>query len=85
MFFAATEHSAGFLDALSAEYALRLRQRSRWLVEQYGALSDAQLEALVRENIGKWGTEFEMESVLWDLLWKNLKDRIEAIITSGSG
>lgn len=66
VFFAATEHSAGFLDALSVEYALRLRQRARWLVEQYGALSDAQLEVLVRENIGEWGTEFEMESVLWE-------------------
>ena len=66
VFFTATEHSAAFLDALRAEYALHLRQRARWLLEKCGALTDAQLEELVRENIGQWGTEFEMESVLWE-------------------
>jgi len=66
VFFVATEHSAAFLDALGSDYALSLRQRARWLVAEYGVLSDSQLQDLVRDNIGKWGTEFEMESVLWE-------------------
>ena len=66
VFFAATEHSAGFLDALGADYVVTLKQRARWLVEEYGDLSDSQLEDLVRDSIGQWGTEFEMESVLWE-------------------
>jgi len=66
VFFAATEYSAGFLDALKSDYALNLRSRSRWLVEEYGTLSDSQLQELVRESIGEWGAEFEMESVLWE-------------------
>lgn len=66
VFFAATERSAGFLDALTADYALSLRERARWVIEQYGAFSDSQLQELVREHIGQWGTEFEMESVLWE-------------------
>jgi len=64
--FAATEHSAGFLDALGADYAVNLRQRACWLIEGYGALSDSHLGAVVHEHIGHWGTEFEMESVLWE-------------------
>lgn len=66
MHFAATEYSAPFLDALTTGYILQLRERSRWLVTEYGILSEAQLQQLVRDNIGEWGTEFEMESVLWE-------------------
>jgi hypothetical protein len=66
VFFAATEYSAAFLDALGTDYALSLRQRARWLVTKYGVLSDSQIQDLVRENVGEWGTEFEMESVLWE-------------------
>ena len=65
VFFAATERSAGFLDALDAEYVLGLRERAAWLVSNFGVLSDAQLERMVSEHLGQWGAEFAMESVLW--------------------
>jgi hypothetical protein len=65
VFFAATEHSAAFLDALSTRYASGLRDRADWVVERFGPLTDSALEALVRAHIGQWGAEFALESVLW--------------------
>ncbi len=65
VFFSATDRSAGFLDALSTEYVAGLRQRADWVVDSFGLLDDAELDAMVRERIGKWGAEFAMQSVLW--------------------
>ena len=65
IFFAATDKSADFLDTLSTEYLAGLRDRAEWVVDSFGALDDAELDAMVRDHIGTWGTEFAMESVLW--------------------
>jgi hypothetical protein len=65
IFFAATDKSADFLDTLSTEYLAGLRDRADWVVESFGALDDAELDAMVRDRIGTWGAEFAMESVLW--------------------
>lgn len=65
IFFAATDKSADFLDTLSTEYLADLRDRADWVVDSFGALDDAELDAMVRDHIGTWGAEFAMESVLW--------------------
>lgn len=65
VYFSATDGSAGFLDALITEYVSGLRERADWVVESFGLLDDAVLDAMVRERIGKWGAEFAMQSVLW--------------------
>ncbi len=64
-FFAATDPSGAFLDSLSAEYVRRLRERAEWLIGRFGGSSEAELAELVRQHLGKWGAEFDMESVLW--------------------
>lgn len=66
IFFAATDKSADFLDTLSTEYLKRLRERADWVVKSFGLLDDTELDAMVRDRIGRWGTEFSMESVLWN-------------------
>jgi len=63
--FVATDRSASFLDALSADYVAGLRERAAWLVSNFGMLPDVDLEQIVRNHVGEWGAEFEMESVLW--------------------
>lgn len=63
--YAATEHTAAFLDSLEADYTRVLRERAAWLVDQLRPMSDSVLNEFVRVNIGQWGAEFEMESVLW--------------------
>lgn len=65
IFFAATEKSADFLDTLSTKYLRGLRERADWVVDSFGLLDDAELDAMVRDRIGTWGAEFSMESVLW--------------------
>lgn len=65
VFFSATDRSAGFLDALGAQYVAGLRKRADWVVDGFGLLEEAELDAMIRERIGKWGAEFEMQSVLW--------------------
>lgn len=65
IFFAATDKSADFLDTLSTEYLAGLRERADWVVDSFGALDDAELDAMVRDHIGTWGAEFAMASVLW--------------------
>lgn len=64
IFLSATDTSAGFLDSLSSEYIVGLRQRADWLIECFGLLDEGELDAMVRERIGAWGAEFTMESVL---------------------
>lgn len=66
IFFAATDKSADFLDTLSTEYLKKLRERADWVVDSFGLLDDAELDAMVRDQIGRWGAEFSMESVLWN-------------------
>lgn len=65
IFFATTDKSGDFLDTLSTEYLAGLRDRADWVVDSFGALDDAELDAMVRDHIGTWGAEFAMESVLW--------------------
>ena len=64
VFFAATDGSAALLDSLTSEYVRGLRDRATWVVEKFGGLTEAELEAIVRSQIGRWGAEFAMESVL---------------------
>lgn len=65
VFFSATDRSAAFLDALSTEYVVGLRERATWVVDSFGLLADVELDSMVRERIGNWGAEFVLESVLW--------------------
>lgn len=63
--YAATERTGSFLDVLQTEYTADLRQRTCWLVETFYKVSDDELNSLIQKNLGVWGAEFEMESVLW--------------------
>lgn len=65
VFYAATERSASFLDALNTDYVTGLRERAAWLAKSFSKLSDEELEQTVRVHLGEWGAEFVMESVLW--------------------
>ena len=64
IYYAATEHSAAFLDGLQTSYVDALRDRANWAVDRFGSESDEQLGSLVSENVGAWGAEFTLQSVL---------------------
>lgn len=63
--YAATERTASFLDVLTSEYVTALRNRAEWVKARFATLNDDQLDVYVKEYLGKWGAEFEMDSVLW--------------------
>ncbi|WP_371767000.1 ABC-three component system middle component 2 [Massilia sp.] len=62
--FAATDKTAGFLDALSSDYVAELRERATWFVSLFGDISDSELLTIANSQAGEWGAEFAMESVL---------------------
>jgi len=62
--FAATDKTAGFLDALSSDYVAELRERATWFVSVFGDISDSELLTIANSQAGEWGAEFAMESVL---------------------
>jgi hypothetical protein len=62
--FAATERTAAFLDALSSDYVMQLRERAAWLVQLFREVSDSELQTTANTYVGEWGAEFAMESVL---------------------
>lgn len=63
--YAATERTGSFLDVLRAEYVSDLRARTGWVVETFSNMDEDSLNSFVRQHLGAWGAEFEMESVLW--------------------
>lgn len=63
--YAATERTASFLDVLTSAYVAALRDRAEWVKTRFSILTDDQLDVYVKEHLGQWGAEFEMDSVLW--------------------
>ena len=62
--FLATEEAAPFLDCLTAPYCDHLRLRAQWVVASFGSLDAQELGALVSQNLGRWGAEFEVNTAL---------------------
>ena len=65
LFYSASDNTESFLDVIEAPYSLRLMARAQWVAEAFGTTALESLLELVNANLGKWGAEFEMTSVLW--------------------
>lgn len=61
VYFAASEDAPGFLNLLQAPYTVELKDRARWIAEQFSGLEIAEIESLVRKKIGRWTAEFHVE------------------------
>lgn len=62
--YCASELAPTLLESLEAEYTQELRERAAWVHVTFGGTTDEALKALFDQNIGRWGGEFEFESVL---------------------
>jgi hypothetical protein len=63
----AGEYGAVFFEALTTEYAQRLRERAEWVVNRFQQLPDEELGEYMRSRWSLWGTEFVRESLFdWD-------------------
>ncbi|OUM23838.1 hypothetical protein B8W72_28480 [Pseudomonas putida] len=63
----ATALTSAFLALMKTSYARDLRERSSWVIQRFGMLSDAELANYMSENVGRWGGEFERLSALNEL------------------
>ncbi|MER8764859.1 hypothetical protein NKH84_24300 [Mesorhizobium sp. M0902] len=63
----ATELTSAFVVLLKTRYAGDLRLRSRWVIERFGGMLDAELNSYMSSNVGRWGAEFERLSAIKDL------------------
>ena len=64
LLFGISELTRPFLGYLQSPYALRLRELSRWVASHFGAYSDTALRQYMIQHLGRWGAEFNRESVL---------------------
>lgn len=61
------ELTIAFTNLLKSEYSIALRQRSAWLMQRFGDMSDPDLANYMDTNIGRWGAEFERFTATKDL------------------
>lgn len=57
--FKAAEGAHPFLSLMETSHARALAERASWVVNRYGALSDAGLREAIRDVSGRWAEELE--------------------------
>ncbi len=62
--FSASELTDPFLAHLNSPYAQRLKQLAEWVHATFKAYADAELSKFMNQHLGRWGAEFNRESVL---------------------
>jgi hypothetical protein len=63
----AGEPAAGFLQSLDAPYSVRLLELAKWAVQGFESFSNERLQAFVRDNLDRWGAEFESQSIIREM------------------
>lgn len=59
----ATELTRPFLEYNQSEYAQKLKEISKWLVNEFKFYSDESLSNFIKNNLDVWGGEFSKESL----------------------
>lgn len=65
--YGATEYASPFLDCLRAPYTVSLKERAKWVVQKFGGYTDEALKQFFSENLDRWGSEFERESIVREM------------------
>jgi ABC-3C biological conflict system middle component len=61
--FGAAEAAAPFLNALSSKYVIALRERAKWSVDVFAALSAEEFRERSSKLLTQWNSEFEANNV----------------------
>lgn len=61
------EMTSAFVDLLKTAYSDALRERSKWLSDNFSSTSDDDLQTFMASNVGQWGAEFDRISSLHHL------------------
>jgi hypothetical protein len=62
--FSASDLTRAFLDHLSSPYAKHLKQLAEWVNFTFRGYSDEELNSFINTQLGRWGAEFNRESIL---------------------
>ena len=62
--FGASDLTSAFLSHLSSPYAKHLNHLAAWVNATFGSYSDEELRSFMNQDLGRWGAEFNRESVL---------------------
>ena len=60
-----TELTSPFLNYLESDYALELRERSKWVADTFGGNTNETLLAFAMNHLNDWGGEFLNESLYY--------------------
>lgn len=60
--FRASDEAAPFVDLMRTEYALALKVRAKWLVDQFAEISAAELARQLDHRLDRWSVEFSSDS-----------------------
>lgn len=64
IFYCASDNATPFIDCLSSKYIGLLKERATWVFETFCKMGDKELDKYFRQNLDKWGGEFENEAIL---------------------
>jgi hypothetical protein len=54
-----TELTGAFLALMRSAYAMALRKRALWVIDNFGCLDSKDLSGFMTASIGRWGAEFD--------------------------
>lgn len=57
--YSSNDLTTAFVALLRSDYAKELMSRAAWVIDRFGAMSEAELSSFMNENVGRWGAEFE--------------------------
>ncbi|KIQ32758.1 hypothetical protein RT97_11970 [Variovorax paradoxus] len=58
--FGSSEDAPSYLDLLQTPYSLALKERARWIAEQFAGLTTDEMRALIETRIGRWTADFQI-------------------------
>lgn len=62
--YSATEFTKPFLEYYQTDYAIELKNVSKWILGSFGSYTDDNLSTFIKNNLDVWGGEFSKESLL---------------------
>lgn len=62
--YGATDLTKPFLNYLTSEYAQAMKNSAKWVAQEFRSYKDQELSIFMRQNLGRWGAEFDRESII---------------------
>ena len=63
--YTAREFAEAFMDSLESSYVSALKEKARWVVNEFAEFDDAELRAIMKEKFGNWMEEFDGARKRW--------------------